>query len=186
MRVTILVWILIACDSTEPRSALDYVALCAPGQRFSECDEALQSARGAKKPALPTNDLVKIEVEGSLLISRDDPYPSKSGAFKYVMTFRDGYGTVRARVLELIVAQLGELTRIKGTAPIADPECPGGDYWVASDGIWILSDTKVTWYSKPIVGLARASNFPSADKYRQAAPSSAALWRKIGHVLVTY
>jgi hypothetical protein len=103
------------------------------------------------------------------------------------MTFRDGYGTVRERVHALLVARLGEPTRIVGSAPVADPGCPGGDYWMASDGVWILSGTMVTWYSMPIAASKSRDLFPwDSDKYRRDAPVSGPLWREIGRLLVTY
>lgn len=190
MRAITLVLVLVACN-TKPQTALDYVELCAPGQAFVACERALADLRTSRKAPIPINDLVAIKVEAPRLwVPGRRPYTRpRRGAFKHMIMFRDGYGTVRARVQALIAPQLGESTRIKGTPPIDDPDCPGGDYWVASEGLWILNDTTVTWYSTPFEDLPAKHNFPrdpDGNEYRRPAASSAALWRKIGHVLVTY
>jgi hypothetical protein len=57
----------------------------------------------------------------------------------------------------------------------------GGDYWLVEDGIWILSEQAVLWYSKP----QNRANEPT-DRYVRPAPRSAAVWLKIGRLLVTY
>ncbi len=179
---TVCVLLLVACADKPraPATAIDYVDTCAPGRPYKTCSFALAGAHG-RGGVFPANDLVDISLLVSNLAEGGAPLAaSRTIAFRHLMEFRSGYGTVRARVLELLQRELGPPTN-RGIPPVADPMVHAGDFWVVDDGTWILSETAVLWYSAPF--------FDDGSTWLTRTNTglrSATVWRRVGHLLVTY
>lgn len=190
---TVLLLSVLACSSktADPVTPLDYVAQCAPGRRYSKCVDALAREHAREETitatghsgTFPANDLVDMSVLVAHLADGPPPFSpntSSTVAFRHAMEFRDGYGTVRARVLDLLRHELGPPTNT-GIPPVPDPMVHAGDFWIVEDGTWILSELSVLWYSKPV-----SHGSDPTDSYVRSAPKSAAIWMKLGRLLVTY
>jgi hypothetical protein len=170
----------VACSTrpSDPVTALDHVAQCAPGRPYRPCSHAIEVAR--MKTVFPANDLIEIRLLIASLAEEGAPLLQHFHiSFRHSMNFRDGYGTVRARVMDLMQKELGPPTNT-GVAPINDPGLFVGDYWLVEDGIWILSEQTVLWYSKSF------SRDLTMFERTDPAPRSAPLWNKVGRLLVTY
>jgi hypothetical protein len=186
VRATIaVVALLIACNEERPRTAQDYVATCRPGGSSRDCYWSLKKAPAKM---LPAGRLEGIEFRTELLAEPGqnrvtDGVSPRNATFLHVMKFNVG----RDDVMTVLVKELGEPLK-QGTPPLATMRLLEGAVWESDEGFWVCGDRVVAWYSKPVRTTSEQA-LPTEparelERYVQPAPKSAALWGKVGQLLI--
>lgn len=188
MRRTILVlaglMALAACEKEHARRPVELLNTCRPGASTRECYLMLKKAR---RDLFPAGRLEGIEFHTVLLFDQGQRIPAgeapKQGAFLYALKFTVG----RDEVMNMLEAQLGNPLK-RGRPPVPAPMVMEGDYWETEEGFWVCSETALAWYSKPIRttdhrGLPLEPS-PDLDRYVSPVPATAALWGKVGQLLI--
>jgi hypothetical protein len=105
------------------------------------------------------------------------------GVLQYTIRFNVG----REYVMELLERELGPPMG-RGEPPVLTLAGPFGDYWQTEEGYWVCFDRGVAWYGPPYVvhDWQAPPGSPTWKPYPdvQPVPKTAALWKKIGRMLI--
>lgn len=169
-----------ACGNRRTGGPLDYLAYCKPGGSTRECSQRLDRLPANMFPAGRLEGIeFRAQAIGRAVTGRHTGKFEDGLVFFYAMKFNVG----RDDVMQLLEAELGEPMG-NGEPPVHTPEYLPGTFWRTAEGVWVCGEKAVAWYSDPIHNVDSHDWARDLDRYDRPVPTTAALWDKIGRMLI--
>jgi hypothetical protein len=112
--------------------------------------------------------------------------PSTDAPKDYVFAYSMKFNVGRDDIEQLLTSGLGERLG-EGIAPVHTFNTLEGDFWQTDEGFWICGKNAVTWSSTPFRRDDQhvlVEGFADVDHFVRPVPNTAALWKRLGRVLI--